>query len=101
MGGVKLRPVLALTNMSTARYPDVVRFVRTLVWVGTWLDHVVTGLSRELPGDAYVGEPWDVTFEMLCGSIARAMESVAPRDLKRATEVIDLAAARIDQQLRL
>lgn len=88
--------------MDTARYSDVSWFVHELLWTGAWFDEVVTALSRELPADAYPGElPMHVIFERLWRTIEPAMESVAPSDLKRATEIIDLAADRVAEQLRL
>jgi hypothetical protein len=38
---------------------------------------------------------------MLCGTIDTALSSVDPRDVRRATELIDLAAARTIEHLRL
>ena len=40
-------------------------------------------------------------LEMLCGTMAAALESADPRDVRRATEIIDLAAERTLEHLRL
>ena len=69
---------------------------------GGWLMELMSGLSVELPKESYPGEdPWAVVFEMLCGTIGTALQSAEPRDLKRATELIDLAASRVEEHLRL
>jgi hypothetical protein len=38
---------------------------------------------------------------MLCGTIGTALSSADPRDLQRATELIDLAAGQTVEHLRL
>jgi hypothetical protein len=38
---------------------------------------------------------------MLCGTIATALDSVDVCDLERATELMDLAASRVEEHLRL
>jgi hypothetical protein len=78
------------------------RFVHTLMITGGWLMELMSGLSIELPRDRYPGEdPWTAVFEMLCGTIATALQSAEPRDLERATELMDLAASRVEEHLRL
>jgi hypothetical protein len=78
------------------------RFVHTLMTTGGWLMELMSGLSVELPRERYPGEePWAVVFEMLCGTIGTALQSVEPRDLQRATELMDLAASRVEEHLRL
>jgi hypothetical protein len=81
---------------------QVDRFVHSLMITGGWLMELMSGLSAELPKDSYPGEdPWVVVFEMLSGTIGTAMESVEPHDLQRATELIDMAAGRVEEHLRL
>jgi hypothetical protein len=81
---------------------ELERFVHTLMITGGWLMELMSGLSVELPKESYPGEdPWAVVFEMLCGTIGTALESAEPLELKRATELIDLAASRIEEHLRL
>ena len=81
---------------------QVERFVRMLLITGAWLDEVVSGLSAELPTESYRGEePRAVVLEMLCGTIATALESAEPCDLELATELIDLAGSRVEEHLSL
>jgi hypothetical protein len=78
------------------------RFVHTLMITGGWLMELMSGLSVELPRERYPGEdPRAVVFEMLCGTIDTALQSAESRDLERATELIDLAASRVEEHLRL
>jgi hypothetical protein len=78
------------------------RFVYTLMLTGGWLMELMSGLSVELPTESYPGEdPRAVVFEMLCGTIETALQPAEPQDLQRATELIDLAAARVEEYLRL
>jgi hypothetical protein len=78
------------------------RFVHALMITGGWLMELMSGLSVELPKESYPDEdPWAVVFEMLCGTIDTALQSAEPRELQRATELIDLAAARVEEHLRL
>jgi hypothetical protein len=78
------------------------RFVHSLMITGGWLMQLMSGLSVELSKDSYPGEdPWVVVFEMLSGTIGTAIDVVEPGDLERATELIDLAAARVEEHLRL
>ncbi|MGH2867083.1 MAG: hypothetical protein ACRDNK_05865 [Solirubrobacteraceae bacterium] len=73
-----------------------------LVSTGGWLDEVVRGLCAELPTESYPSEnPKVVVREMLCGTIGTALRSADARDLQRATELIDLAAARTEEHLRI
>jgi hypothetical protein len=81
---------------------QVVRFVISLVDAGSWLSELVSDLTAALPADHYPGEePGAVVLEMLCGTIGTALVSADPRELERATELIDLAAARTLEHLRL
>ena len=87
-----------------SRPPDhhIERFVLELLGTGRMLYELVADLVDELPPDAYPGEDaTDVIFEMLCGTIATALESADPRDVRRATELIDQAAARTVEHLKL
>src|ERR1700734_3316520 len=78
------------------------RFVHTLIITGGWLMELLSGLSVEIPKDRYPGEdPRAVVFEMLCGSIDTVLQSAEPGELQRATELIDLAASRVEEHLRL
>jgi hypothetical protein len=82
--------------------PQLEQFVHALMITGGWLMELMSGLSIELPKESYTGEdPWPVVFEMLCGTIGTALQSAEPRDLERATELIDLAASRVEEHLRL
>jgi hypothetical protein len=93
----------ALVDMnSVCLDPDVIRFVFELVNTGSMLSGVASNLIDGLPDDAYPGEaPGAVVLEMLCGTIATALESVDPRDVRRATELISLAGARTIEHLQL
>ena len=78
------------------------RFVHTLMITGGWLMELMSGLSVELPKESYPGEePWAVVFEMLCGTIGTALQSAEPGEVRRATELIDLASSRVEEHLRL
>jgi hypothetical protein len=69
---------------------------------GGWLMELMSGLSVELPKDRYPGEdPWTAVFEMLCGTIGTALDSVEGCDLERATKLIDMAGSRVEEHLRL
>lgn len=92
----------ALTPVGSPVESQVERFVHTLLITGAWLDELVTGLSAELPHGSYPGEePWDVVLEMLCGTIGTALQSAEPGEVELATELIDLAASRVEEHLRL
>jgi hypothetical protein len=78
------------------------RFVHALIITGGWLDEVNRGLALELPQDRFPGENMlDVVFQMLCETIAAATESVSEAELRRATEIIDFAAAQVEEDLRV
>jgi hypothetical protein len=80
----------------------IVRFVHKLLGTGMMLSELASDLIDALPADAYPGEePGAVVLEMMCGTIATALESVDPRDVRRATRLIDLAGERTLQHLRL
>jgi hypothetical protein len=99
---VKLVAPSTPTSMESLPERQLERFVHTLMITGGWLMELVSGLSVELPKETCPGEdPWAVVFEMLCGSIGTALQSAEPRDLQRATELIDLAASRVEEHLRL
>jgi hypothetical protein len=77
-------------------------FVHTLMITGGWLMELMSGLGVELPKERYPGEdPRAVVFEMLCGTIDTALQSAEPGALQRATELMDLAASRVEEHLRL
>lgn len=78
------------------------RFLLDRLRTGSVLSELVSDLSAALPTDAYPGEePRAVVMEMLCGTIGTALLAADPRDLQRATELIDLACARTREHLRL
>jgi hypothetical protein len=80
----------------------VERFVRELLTAGVMLNGLVLDLVEAVRDDAYPGEePIAVVIEMLCGTIATAVASVDPRDVERASELIDLARTRTLEHLRL
>jgi hypothetical protein len=78
------------------------QFAVELLSAGSMLSGLLRSLVDGLPPDAYPGEePEAVVLEMLCGTIATALDSVDRRDVRRATELIDLARARVLEHLRL
>ena len=78
------------------------RFVHKLLGTGMMLSELASDLIDALPDDAYPGEEHGaVVLEMLCGTIATALESVDPRDVRCATQLIDLAGERTLEHLRL
>jgi hypothetical protein len=78
------------------------RFVLELMRTGCMLIGLVSELTEGLPTDAYPGEEAAaVVIEMLCGSIRTALKPADLVDLRRATELIDLAAARTLEHLQL
>lgn len=78
------------------------RFVLELLCTGTMLGQLVSDLSASLPANVYPGEePRAVVIEMLHGTIATALVDVDPHEVERATELIDLAATRTLEHLRL
>jgi len=82
--------------MEATRVDDPIeRFVLELLNTGSMLTQLVRNLVDVPPLDAYLGEePVTVVVEMLCGTIATALDSVDPREVRRATELIDLARTR-------
>jgi hypothetical protein len=99
---VKIVGPAALGPMEDLPGPQIERFVHTLMITGGWLMELMSGLSAELPKESYPDEdPWAVVFEMLCGTIGIALQPAEPRDLQRATELIDLAASGVEEHLRL
>jgi hypothetical protein len=80
----------------------VARFALTLVDAGSMLGRLVSDLAEGLPEDAYPGEdPTAVVVEMMCGTIATALEGADPQDVKRTTELIELARERVLEHLQL
>lgn len=78
------------------------RFVLELVGTGSMLSQLALDLADALPDAAYPGEePRAVVLEMLCGTIATALESADPGDVRRATELIHVASARTLEHLQL
>jgi hypothetical protein len=81
---------------------DIAGFVVELINTGAMLRQVAEDLEDGLPDDAYPGEsPRAVVLEMLCGTISTAVGSADPCELRRATELIDLAGARTLEHLEL
>lgn len=82
--------------------PDITEFVFDLLRTGFWLSELASNLTDALPPDAYPGEDTaEVVLEMVCGSIATALETVDPRELRRATELIELASERMREHLQM
>ncbi|HET6868035.1 MAG TPA: hypothetical protein VFH80_19135 [Solirubrobacteraceae bacterium] len=82
--------------------PHISEFVLKLVGTGIWLSELAAELVEALPHDAYPGEePGAVVLEMLCGTAATVLGSVDPRDVERATELIELARDRTVEHLQL
>jgi hypothetical protein len=78
------------------------RFVLELLRTGLMLSELGADLIESLPEDAYPGEDSGaVVVEMMCGTIRTALEPVDPREVERATELIDVAASRTIEHLRL
>ena len=78
------------------------RFATQLLRTGCMLSGVASDLIEELPPDAYPGEePAAVVVEMMCGTIATALASCDPADIRRATKLIDQAAGRTLEHLQL
>jgi hypothetical protein len=100
--GVKVLGLTTLAPVEDLSGSQIERFVHTLMITGGWLMELMSGLSAELPKDAYPGEEtWAVVFEMLCGTIGTALDSVEPGDVQQATELMDLAGSRVEEHLRL
>lgn len=77
-------------------------FVRELLRAGIMLSDLGADLAESLPADAYPGEePGAVIVQMMCGTIRTAVGSADPRDVRRATELIEQAVARTLEHLRL
>lgn len=73
-----------------------------LVGTGIWLSELAADLVEALPDDAYPGEDTGaVVLEMLCGTAATVLGSVDPREVERATELIELARDRTVEHLQL
>jgi hypothetical protein len=78
------------------------RFVHELLRAGIMLTDLGADLVESLPEDAYPGEqPGAVILQMMCGTIRTAVGSADPQDLRRATQLIELAVARTLEHLRL
>lgn len=81
---------------------QVVEFVVKLVNAGSMLEALVLSLVDALSDDVYPGEDAKaVVLEMLCATIGTALASVDPKEIERATELIDLARARTLEHLHL
>jgi hypothetical protein len=77
-------------------------FVCELLRAGFMLSDLGADLAESLPADAYPDEePGAVILQMMCGTIRTAVESADPRDVRRATELIEQAVARTLEHLRL
>ena len=77
-------------------------FVRELLHAGFMLSDLGADLTECLPDDAYPNEePGAVILQMMCGTIRTAVGSADPRDVRRATELIEQAVARTLEHLRL
>jgi hypothetical protein len=98
-----LGELLPLKGMETSHAENHIgEFVVELLQTGSMLARLVADLVEALPPDAYPGEdPAAVIVEMLWGTIDSALGAVDPQDVRRATELIELAAARVLEHLRL
>lgn len=77
-------------------------FVCELLRAGIMLSDLGADLVESLPEDAFPGEePGAVIIQMMCGTIRTAVGSADPRDVRRATELIEQAVARTLEHLRL
>lgn len=77
-------------------------FVLELMRAGSMLCELAADLIDAMPADAYPGEQLGrVVIEMLCGTVRTSLESADPREVRRATELIDQAASRTLEHLRL
>jgi hypothetical protein len=66
------------------------------------LSDLAANLTDALPADAYPGEDTAaVVLEMICGSIATVLETVDRDAVQHATELIELASARMREHLQL
>ena len=82
--------------------PHISEFVLKLLGAGVWLSELAADLVEALPEDAYPGEePGLVVLEMLCGTVATALGSADPREIERATQLIELARDRTVEHLQL
>jgi hypothetical protein len=78
------------------------QFVFELLRTGLMLCNLVSDLIESMPADAYPGEdPGAVVLEMLCGTIATKLGSAEPREVRRATELMDQAGAATVEHLKL
>jgi hypothetical protein len=78
------------------------QFVLELLRTGYMLTELVADLAEALPEEAYPDEsPGAVVIEMLRGTIATALVAADPNDVRRATELIQRAAERTLDDLRL
>ncbi|MHB8693818.1 MAG: hypothetical protein ACYDHH_21480 [Solirubrobacteraceae bacterium] len=77
-------------------------FVIELLRTGMSLSNTAASLIEDLPPDAYPGEDLgDVVLGMMVGTIRTALEAFEPRVVEQATALIELAAERVIEHLRL
>ena len=82
--------------------PEITEFVFGLLRTGFMLSELASNLTDALPPDAYPGEePGAVVLEMICGTIATALDTVDPRAVREAGELIELARERMFEHLQL
>jgi len=87
---------------SSSSEQQVGRFVLNPLHTGSWQSELVSELTAALRVERYPGEEsGTVVLEMLCGTIGIALLSADARELQRATELINLAAAETLEHLRL
>ena len=80
----------------------ITEFVLGLLDTGGMLNDLIAELADDLPPDAYPGEDHRmVVLEMVCGTIATALAEVDTDTVRHATALMDLAAARTVEHLRL
>jgi hypothetical protein len=101
--GEKVRPLrLSLVVGLPDASEEIGRFVLELLGTGSTLCELVSDLADALPVDAYPGEdPTHVVLEMVSGTIATALVSADPADVRRASELIRQARIRTYEHLRL
>jgi hypothetical protein len=81
---------------------EVGRFVLELLRTGVMLSDLAGDLIESLPEDAYPGEDnGEVILEMLIGSVRGVLGETEPDQLRSATRMVECAAERVIEHLRL
>src|ERR1700730_11212999 len=80
----------------------IAAFTEELLRTGFVLSDLAVDLVEAIPRDAYPGEePAAVILEMVTGTIRAALVGAPERDVRRATELIGEAQARVLEHLEL